>query len=109
MRAALSYSYYMRVTDVVDMVDVQEAALIAQRDPETIRRWVRSGRLAARRRGNRFLVARVDVERLAGVRTSRPRMSLAVWQQHVAGVRVTTGGASSPTAADLVLDDRGGH
>ena len=91
------------------MVDVQEAATIAGRDPETIRRWVRSGRLAAQRRANRLLVPRLDVERLAGVQASGPQMSLAAWRDQVAVVRAATAGVSSPTVADLVLDDRARH
>jgi len=102
----LSYDNYMGVVDAVDMVDVREAAAIAQRDPETIRRWVRQGRLAARRRGNRLLLLRVDVERVGGVQDSRPVMSLADWRSHVAHLRASSGAARSSTAADLVLDDR---
>lgn len=99
----------MNAIGVVDMVDVQEAATIAGRDPETIRRWIRSGRLAAQRRANRLLVPRGDVERLVGSQASHPRMTLAAWRDHVATVRAATDGTSSPTAADLVLDDRAGH
>ena len=38
-----------------DFVDVRQAAALIGRHPETIRRWVWSGRIAARRRGNRLL------------------------------------------------------
>jgi hypothetical protein len=99
----------MSALGVVDMVDVQEAATIAGRDPETIRRWIRSGRLAAQRRANRLLVPRVDVERLVGIQASRPRMSLAAWRDHATSVRAATEGTRSPTAADLVLGDRARH
>ena len=44
------------------MLTVPEAARLTGRDPETIRRWVRSGRLNARRDGPRLLLFREDVE-----------------------------------------------
>jgi hypothetical protein len=94
------------VVPVVDLVDIQEAAVIAHRDPETIRRWVRRGRLVARKQGNRLLLPRADVERLAGTSGSRPLLSLADWTTQAARLRPTSGLASGPTAADLVLDDR---
>ena len=99
----------MSAVGVADMVDVQEAASIARRDPETVRRWVRSGRLPAQRRGNRLLVSRMAVEELVGAGASRPRMSLAEWQSHVAAAQAVGDAASSSTAADLVLDDRNQH
>jgi hypothetical protein len=41
-----------------DMIDVRCAAALVRRHPETVRRWVWSGRLAAQRQGNRLLMAR---------------------------------------------------
>ena len=49
------------------------------------------------------------VEELVGAGASRPRMSLAEWQSHVAAAQAVGDAASSSTAADLVLDDRNQH
>ncbi len=46
------------------MLTILEASVIAGCAPETVRRWVRSGRLEARRDGPRLLVERADVEAL---------------------------------------------
>jgi len=44
------------------LIDVRHAAVLVGRHPETIRRWVWSGRLAAQRRGRRLLVERSEVQ-----------------------------------------------
>ena len=103
-----SYGHYMNAVGAVDMVDVQQAAAVAGRDPETIRRWIRSGRLSAQRRANCLLVLRVEVERLLG-HFLLPRISLSECRDHAATACATTGGTTSATAADLVLDDRAGR
>ena len=48
------------------MLTVPEAARRAQRNPETIRRWIRDGRLAAQRIGTQYLVEEAAVDALAG-------------------------------------------
>ncbi len=84
-------------------VDVKSAALLAGKTAETIRRWVWSGRLSARKRGNRLLVARRDVEALAGG-AGRPK-SLAEWVDMAeAAMRDRRGPHRS--AADLVIEER---
>ena len=90
----------MIVIDGVEMVDVREAAQLAGRTPETIRRWVWSGRLSATRSGNKLLVPRVTYLR-PRTRKLLARRSLAEW---AAQLRTARGGAR--TASDLVLDDR---
>lgn len=93
-------------TPSLDMLDVRTAAALVHRNPETVRRWVWSGRLAARRRGRRILVARADVEALAGERT-RGIVSLAEWAQRVQTSAKHTGDRRrARSAADLVLEDR---
>jgi hypothetical protein len=95
-------------------LDVKAAALLAGRTAETIRRWVWSGRLSARRRGNRLVLARGDVEALAGGGRRRP-LSLAEWARLAeAAMRGRPGPHKS--AADLVIEERrrrleevGGH
>jgi excisionase family DNA binding protein len=43
------------------MLDVTEAARLSGRDPETIRRWIRAGRLGARKVGNKHLIDENDL------------------------------------------------
>lgn len=44
------------------MLTVPEAAAIAERDPETIRRWIRSGKLRARKIGTQHVIEAADLE-----------------------------------------------
>ena len=87
------------------LIDVRRAAVLVGRHPETIRRWVWSGRLHARRRGNRLLVARAEVEALA--RQDGNAASLSEWADRARAAR-----ASVPeprvrrSNADLVIEDR---
>jgi Helix-turn-helix domain len=89
-----------------DMLDVRRAAVLAGRHPETVRRWVWTGRLAAQRQGNRLLVARGDLEALIEDADRRSR-NLAEWasQAHEARSKRAERG-SGRSGADLVLDDR---
>jgi excisionase family DNA binding protein len=48
---------------------VAEAAKRARRDPETIRRWIRAGRLPSERHGTRHLIREDDLAAL----TEEPR------------------------------------
>lgn len=101
----------MYSVDGVEMLSVEEAARLARRTPETIRRWVWSGRLPARRAGRRLLVDRREVEQLVGAATSSSseRLSLEQWQQRVLEER-RQGRLGEPSgdvsAADLVTADR---
>jgi excisionase family DNA binding protein len=100
----------MIVVDGVEMLEVRDAARLARRTPETVRRWVWSGRLEATKQGNRLLVRRSDVAALAGEGRSRLEPaegpSLAEW---AARARKRRGGTKGTTAADLVWDDRAGR
>jgi excisionase family DNA binding protein len=89
--------------DPPGMLTVRDAADEVGRTPETIRRWVWSGRLPASKRGNRLTVARDDLERVAG-RASRP--DLAAWLDQVEAQRAGGVRAGTRSAADLVLADR---
>lgn len=51
------------------MLTVPEAARRTHRDPETIRRWIRSGRLSARKVGTQHVIEEDDLERLTGTST----------------------------------------
>ena len=46
------------------MITVPEAAKRAGKDPETIRRWIRSGRLQARKIGTQHVIEESDLEPL---------------------------------------------
>lgn len=48
------------------MIIVPEAAKRVGRNPETIRRWTRAGRLRSIRAGTQHLVEKADVDQLAG-------------------------------------------
>jgi excisionase family DNA binding protein len=46
------------------MITVPEAARRAGKDPETIRRWIRTGRLPARKIGTQHVVEEADLDAL---------------------------------------------
>jgi len=92
-----------------ELLDVRAAAAAVGRHPETVRRWVWSGRLPATRRGNRLLVARRDLESLADTTGTKP-LTLAEWAARTQA-RLEASAAAQPdepprSAADLVLEDR---
>jgi excisionase family DNA binding protein len=87
-------------------ISVLDAARVLGRHPETIRRWVWTGRLAARREGNRLLLDRAQ---LASIAAEAPggRVDLKEWTDRL-GQREhgRSAGARSGSAADLVIGDR---
>lgn len=93
----------MLTIDGVDVLDVREAAQYVSRTPETVRRWVWSGKVTAIRQGHRLLIPRADLD---GAVTDRDqdqsRMSLADWAASVP----RTGSARASSASILVLEDR---
>lgn len=48
------------------MITVPEAAARAGRDPETIRRWIRAGRLRARKIGTQHVIEEHELEAALG-------------------------------------------
>jgi excisionase family DNA binding protein len=86
-----------------DDLDVRAAARLAGRTTETIRRWVWSGRLSARKRGSRLLVSRSDVEALAGPR--KGSLSLREWAT-LAEAAMRSRRRKGASAADLVTEER---
>jgi excisionase family DNA binding protein len=102
----------MRSIDGVEMLDVREAADAVGRTPETIRRWVWSGRLEATKEGNRLLVRRSDITDLATTSgqtesaSGAPRPTLADWHARLRAGKDT---GTATTAADLVWGDRAGR
>jgi excisionase family DNA binding protein len=101
-------------------IPVREAARRVQRSPETVRRWIWSGRLPATKRGNTYYVDVVHLEGIAvemGITgmaaqhaQNTPSSDLAAWladvDQWKAGLAAATGPAIRPTASDLVIEDR---
>jgi len=67
------------------MLTVPEAARRTKRNPETVRRWIRSGRLKATRIGTQHLIDEDDLARLASDST----LPLpATWQRTATGERM---------------------
>jgi excisionase family DNA binding protein len=94
----------MRVAEMArDELDIRAAAQLTGRSTETVRRWVWSGRLRARKLGKRLFVLRSDVEALAGSQQSRP-LSLREWR--ASANKILRRSAAGKSASDLVLADR---
>src|SRR6267378_3560056 len=93
----------MMVSAKPDLLTIREAAARVGRTPETVRRWVWSGRLAARKRGNRLVVTDIDLKRAA---TLIRQPDLAEWVATLKPVGSRESAARARSAADLVLEDR---
>ena len=93
----------MIVIDGVEMVSVQDAAQMAGRSPETIRRWVWSGRVHAIKQGNKLLLRRSDLPEVEADAPESVALDLRSWAE-MALARST--GKAGATAVDLILDDR---
>lgn len=79
------------------MLTVPEAARRVGRDPETVRRWIRSGRLRSQKVGTQHLIDEADLDSAAfsGVGTERPQ-----W------LRVTHSGQTMPDSVRLIRELR---
>lgn len=79
------------------MLTVPEAARRVGRDPETVRRWIRSGRLPSRKVGTQHLIDEADLDLLTRkpVDAKRPK-----W------LRKTHSGRKMPDSVGLVRDLR---
>src|SRR5437773_12421802 len=86
------YHYYM--------LTVPEASRRVNRDPETIRRWIRAGKLRAQRVGTQHLVDEADLDAAAGA--GHPTLLPEPWQH-------TWTGEPPVDWADVVRHSRGGH
>jgi len=78
------------------MLTVPEAARQTGRDPETIRRWIRSGKLRARKVGTQHVIEDADLDALVA-EGSFPLP--AAW-------RTTTGGEPMPDWVAIVREIR---
>lgn len=82
------------------MLTVMEAAKMARRDPETIRRWIRSGKLRSRRLGAQYIIDEDDLAEFLGGSSS-----LALPKRW----RKTFTGEKHPDWADIVRRSRESH
>lgn len=89
---------------------VREAARRVHRAEETVRRWIWSGRLPARKVGRGYRVAEDDLATTAGIPSPRASggaaRSLAEWVEQVAEWRAVNGVAPRGDAGQLVVEDR---
>ncbi|MFN2467189.1 MAG: helix-turn-helix domain-containing protein [Gaiellaceae bacterium] len=82
------------------MLTVPEAARRAGRDPETIRRWIRLGRLRAQKVGTQHVI---DEDDLAAVLDDSEMLALPRrW-------RLTASGAAMPNVIAAIRRSRRGH
>jgi excisionase family DNA binding protein len=84
------------------MLTVPEAAKRTGRNPETIRRWIREGKLRARKIGTQHVIEEQDLE--AVQHHDRPDM-LALPE----GWEKTFWGAPMPNVAAWIRESRTGH
>ena len=82
------------------MITVPEAAKRAAKDPETIRRWIRAGRLPARKIGTQHVIEEADLDRLLEADEVLPLP--AAWTQ-------TWTGEPMPNWVSVVRQDRAEH
>lgn len=80
------------------MLTVPQAAKRVDRDPETIRRWIRSGRLPARKIGTQHVIEEDDLDALT-----------ASGRQLPDGWTITFTGEPMPDWGALTRDDRAAH
>jgi len=80
------------------MLTVPEAARRTGRDPETIRRWIRSGKLRARKIGTQHVIEDEDLEEVVG------GASLPLPPEW----RLTTTGEPMPNWVEIVREIRDG-
>lgn len=87
---------------------MRDAAALVGRAPETIRRWVWSGRLAARKKGNRLIVRRDDLVRAAGRMDAEGPPGLAAWAERAQRWRDSRDpvAGADESAVDILLAER---
>jgi len=83
------------------MLTVPEAAKRAGRDPETIRRWIRSGRLPAQKVGTQHVIEEADLQALLDEDAEMLPLPEA-W-------RLTAGGKPMPNVVAAIRRSRAGH
>jgi len=88
-----------------DELTINAAAALVERSPETVRRWVWSGRLKARKSGRHLLLPRAEVEALRASAPSNKRLTLPEWGALAERV-LNRRGEGGRSASDLVLEER---
>ena len=81
------------------MLTVPEAAQRARRDPETIRRWIRSGRLPSRKVGTQHVIDEVDLS----IALKRETLPLPRWMKR------TATGEPMPDVVTVLRRQRASH
>lgn len=79
------------------MLTVPEAARRVGRDPETVRRWIRSGRLRSEKVGTQHLIEESDLDLAAGISKALKRPA---W------LRKTHSGKDMPDSVGLIRELR---
>jgi excisionase family DNA binding protein len=82
------------------MLTVPEAARRVQRNPETVRRWIREGRLRAHKVGTQHVIEEEDLARMT--EDPWPVEIPKQWQQDERG-------AAQPDWESIVREQRTGH
>lgn len=92
------------------LLTVTEAARRTGRHPETIRRWIWSGRLRAEKVAGRHLIAEAELAR-ADAAGDPPGRGLRSWLDEVYELHDETGFRSRgiPSGAELVRAERASH
>lgn len=87
-------------------LDVRQAAALVGRHPETVRRWIWSGKLASKRRGSRLMVEREALLQASG--DASAKMTLEEWFDSLREMKRESGAVveEGSSAADLVIEDR---
>jgi excisionase family DNA binding protein len=65
------------MTEQDDLMTVREVARACHRSEETVRRWIWSGKLSARKLGNQLFVRRSDVDALSQSAVREPKVVYA--------------------------------
>ena len=82
------------------MLTVPEAARRIHRNPETVRRWIREGRLRTQRVGTQYLVDEADLDAMI---TDSGATPMPEW------MRLRPDGREQPNWVQLVRDGRRAH
>ena len=83
------------------MLTVPEAAKLANRNPETIRRWIRAGRLRSRKVGTQHVIEETDLEAL--IDQDDEMLPLPEW------LRFMEDGSPQPNWVRIIREDRNSH
>ncbi len=83
------------------MLTVPEAAKLANRNPETIRRWIRAGRLRSQKVGTQHVIEEADLEALLD--QDDEMLPLPEW------LRFMEDGSPQPNWVRIIREDRNSH